>query len=172
MQAILVTDISDHFPVIHTNWNATDDNHELYVVKRLNNQRNRLAFSQAIQAIDLSNIYNMPDTQLAFTCFHETIYKLYDKHFPKRRIKTNYSHRKPWLIDGLRQAIKTKNKLYRKNLKVKSCYNEMKYKTYRNKLRHIWLKQEKNYYAELLQDNRSNMKKTWSILKSLVNKGI
>ena len=170
MQAILVTDISDHFPVIHINWNAIDDNHELYVVKRLNNQRNRLAFSQAIQAIDWSNIYNKPDTQSAFTCFHETICKLYDKHFPKRRIKINYSHRKPWLTDGLRQAIKTKNKLYRKNLKVKSCYNEMKYKTYRNKLRHILLKQEKNYYAELLQANRSNMKKTWSILKSLVNK--
>ena len=67
---------------------------------------------------------------------------------------------------------KRKNKLYRKNLKVKSCYNEMKYKTYRNKLRHILLKQENNYYAELLQANRSNMKKTWSILKYLVNKGI
>ena len=48
----------------------------------------------------------------------------------------------------------------------------MKYKTYRNKLRHILLKQEKNYYAELLQTYRSNVKKTWSILKSLVNKGI
>ena len=110
MQAILVTDISDHFPVIHINWNAIDDNHELYVVKRLNNQRNRLAFSQAIQAIDWSNIYNKPDTQSAFTCFHETICKFYDKHFPKRRIKINYSQRKPWLTDGLRQAIKTKKK--------------------------------------------------------------
>ena len=48
----------------------------------------------------------------------------------------------------------------------------MKYKTYRNNLRHILLKQENNYYAKLLQANRSYMKKTWSILKSLVNKGI
>ena len=48
----------------------------------------------------------------------------------------------------------------------------IKYKTYRNKLRHILLQQEKNYYAELLKANRSNMKKTWSILKSVVNKGI
>ena len=172
MQAILVTDISDHFPVIRINWNATDDNHELYVVKRLNNQRKRLSFSHTIQVIDWSNIYNMPDTQSAFTCFHETICKLHDKHFPKRRININHSHRKPWLTDGLRWANKTKNKLYRKNLKVKSCYNEMKYKTYRNKLRHILLKQDKNYYAELLQADRSNMKKTCSILKSLVNKGI
>ena len=89
MQAILVTDISDHFSVIHINWNATDDNHEWYVVKRLNNQRNRVAFSQAIQAIDWSNMYNMPDTQSAFSCFHETICKLYDKHFLRRRIKIN-----------------------------------------------------------------------------------
>ena len=33
-------------------------------------------------------------------------------------------------------------------------------KTYRNKLRHILFQQEKNYYAELLQAHRSNMKKT------------
>ena len=107
MQAIFVTDISDHLSVIHINWNATDDNHELYVVKHLNNQRNRLAFSQAIQAIDWSNIYHMPDTQSAFTCFHETICKLCNKHFPKQRIKINYNHGKPWLTEGLRQAIKT-----------------------------------------------------------------
>ena len=87
MQAMLVTDISNHFPVILINWNSTDENHELYVVKRLNNQGNRLAFSQAIQAIDWSNIYNMPDTQSAFTCFHETICKLYDKHFPNEGLK-------------------------------------------------------------------------------------
>ena len=48
----------------------------------------------------------------------------------------------------------------------------MKYKSCRNELRHILLKQEKNYYAEWLQANRSNMKKTWSILQSLVNKRI
>ena len=48
----------------------------------------------------------------------------------------------------------------------------MKHKTYRNKLRHILLKQEKNYYAELLQAYGTNMKKIWSILKSLVTKGI
>ena len=48
----------------------------------------------------------------------------------------------------------------------------MKYKTYRNKLRHILLKHEKNYYAELLQANKSNITKTCSILKYSVNKGI
>ena len=125
IQAVLVTDISDNFPVFHLNWNYTADNSELCIAKCSNN-RNRHAFSQAIQSIDWNNIYNTSNTQSAFTSFHDNICRLYNKHFPIEIIKINYSHRKPWLTDGLHQAIRTKNKLYRKNLIVKSCYNEKK----------------------------------------------
>ena len=125
MQAILVTDISDHFPVVHINWNYTADNSELYIEKRPNNHRNRLAFSKAIQNIDWNNI-DMFNTQSAFTNFHDAICRLDNKHFPIQRITINHSRRKQWLTDGLRQAIRKKNKLYRKNLTVKSCYNEIK----------------------------------------------
>ena len=33
-----------------------------------------------------------------------------------------------------------------------------------------WKNAEKSYYAELLESNKSNLKKTWSILKNIVNK--
>ena len=108
MQAILVTNISDHFPVVHINWNFTADSSELYIEKRSTNHRNTLAFSPVIQNIDWSDIYNTSNTQSAFTSFHDTICRLYDKHFPKQRIKIDYNHRKPWLTDGLRQAIRTR----------------------------------------------------------------
>ena len=108
MQATLVTNISDHFPVVHINRNFTADSSKLYIEKRTNNHRNRLPFSPVIQNIDWSDIYNTFNTQAAFTSFHDTICRLYNKHFPKQRIKINYSHRKPWLTDGLRQAIRTR----------------------------------------------------------------
>ena len=49
-------------------------------------------------------------------------------------------------------------------VKVKSAYNETKYKTFRNKLKHVLLTAEKKHYAETLEANKSNMKKTWAIL--------
>ena len=39
-----------------------------------------------------------------------------DKHFPKKQIKLRHNCRKPWLTTGLKNAIKTKNKLYKKSL--------------------------------------------------------
>ena len=54
---------------------------------------------------------------------------------------------------------------------IKCCRNQIRYKIYRNKLKHVLIKEEKRYYANLLEFNKSNMKKTWSILKEIVNKG-
>ena len=114
----------------------------------------------------------MNDTQTAFSHLYNELSNLHDKYFPKRRIQLKYNYKKPWLSEGLRQAIKTKNKLHRKSVIIKSSYNESTYKRYRNKLRRVLLSEEKRYYAELLHKNKNNMKKTWLILKNIVNKGI
>ena len=45
-------------------------------------------------------------------------------------------------------------------------------KSRRVALRHIFLLQEQNYYAELLRANTGNVKKTLSKLRSVVNEGI
>ena len=70
----------------------------------------------------------------------------------------------------MKKAIKHKNRLYYKKVRLKTAYNELTYTTYRNKLKNILFKAEKDYYAKLLETNKSNMKKTWSILKEVINK--
>ena len=44
------------------------------------------------------------------------------------------------------------------------------YKTHRNKTEHLKKKAEKEYYTNLLEASKSNSKKTWSILKTVINK--
>ena len=114
----------------------------------------------------------MTDTQSAFSYLYNLMINLQEKYFPKRKIKIKYNFKKPWLSEGLRRAIKTRNKLYRKSLSIKSSYNEITYKRYRDKLRHNLIHEEKCHYAELLKKNKNNMKKTWTILKDNVNRGI
>ena len=63
-----------------------------------------------------------------------------------------------------------KNKLYIKYLKVKSVANEMNYKSYRNKLNHIVKVAEKQHYSELLNNCQDNIKKSWQIIKCIVNR--
>ena len=44
------------------------------------------------------------------------------------------------------------------------------YKSYKNKLNHILKCAEKKYYSDLLDSNKDNIKKTWQIMKNIINK--
>ena len=110
------------------------------------------------------------EAQSAFSMFHSTFTKLFNQHFPKRKIRVKYNNRKPWLTDGLKKSIRIKNKLYMKYVKIKSTYYECKYKMYRNRLTRLTKVADRKHYADLLESNKSNLKKTWNILKSNINK--
>ena len=131
--------------------------------------KHKQSFCSDLAKIDWSEIYNPIDAQSIFTRFHEIFLRLYNVNFPKRKIKLKYNNRKPWLTEGIKQSIRIKNKLYMNFVKVKSAYNETKYKTFRNKLKHVLLTAEKKHYAETLEANKSNMKKTWAILKGIID---
>ena len=45
----------------------------------------------------------------------------------------------------------------------------MQYKYNRNKLNHILKIAEKKHYTDLLNNNKSNLKKTWKIMKGIIN---
>ena len=146
-QGILVTDISDHFPIIHINYNFTDTVQDVFILKRLCSIPNKNAFLDDLNKVDWNAIYRTRDTQEAFSHFHHVLLSLFNKNFPKKKIKIRYYNKKPWLSAGLKLSIKHKNKLYYKNLKCKIAH-----------------------YANLLEANKSNMKKTWGILKDIINK--
>ena len=107
---ILVTDISDHFPIFHIGHNTqVIESDETYIISRNYSNVNKLSFQQALSEIDWSEIYMISDAQPAFTWFYSRFIKLFDKHFPKRTIKCRYNTRKPWLTPALKESIRIKN---------------------------------------------------------------
>ena len=139
-------------------------------MKRSFSEHNKQAFKEELALIDWTPIYSIQDTQEAFSTFHQRFCDLFNKHFPKRKVKVKFNNHKPWLSDSLKRCIKHKNRLYYKSVKVRTAYNELMYTTYRNKLKNILGKAEQDYYAKLLEANKSNMRKTWSIIKQVINK--
>ena len=59
-------------------------------------------------------------------------------------LSMKYNSRKPWLSTAWCAAIKKKNKLYYKSIKVKSLQNKLYYKSFRNRLKHLLKAAEKN----------------------------
>ena len=148
-QGILMTDITDHFPVFHISndiiRSPNDVDENTYIVKRSFTDRNKLTFQDELAKIDWNSIYTIENAQEAFSAFHVKLYDIFNKCFPKRRILVKYNNRKPWLTDELKAAIKHKNKLYRLSMKYRTSYNESMYTTHRNKVKHALMAAEKEH---------------------------
>ena len=115
-------------------------------------------------------MYVISDTQTAFSLFCSRFTKLFDNHFPRKKNKLQYNTRKPWHTPALKQSIRTKNKLYHEFITIGSSCYDCQYKRYRNKLNSLMKCAEKQYFADLLESNKSNLKKTWTIMKHIVNR--
>ena len=170
LQGIFVTDISDHYPIFHINYEIQHREYDICFWKRVKGLKNKLAFQQSLTEIDWGRILSNTDTQNAFSEYYSIILSLFHEHFPKIKVKMKYNTRKPCLTEALRSSIKTKNKLYSKFKKCNSAHNEHVYKTYRNKLNHILSHAEKKHYADLLEKSKNNVAKTWKILKTIINR--
>ena len=169
-QGILVTDITDHYPVFHINCEIKKKEIDVCFWKRFTGLRNKQAFLHALSEIDWSVVCSNGDAQSAFTDYNRKILGLFNQCFPKVKVRKKYSTRKPWLTEALRSSIKLKNKLYAKFKKCNSAYNEDTYKKYRNKLNHVLKIAEKKHYAELLENCKNNTSKTWKVIKSIINR--
>ena len=166
----IYTDVSDHFPIVHIDFEMKLCDTDTSVTRRNLSYKNRQRFYKSISSVNWEALYSESDTQTAFGLFHSTLLKHFHKSFPKQTVKIRYNNRKPRLIQRLKDSIRMKNKLYRKYSKVKSVANEMNYKNYRNKLHHIMKVAEKQHYSELLNNCQDNIKKSWQIIKVIVNR--
>ena len=166
---LLVTEITDHYPIFHCNMNIIEDTKDLFIWKRIINTSNKQRFENLLSDVNWSEIYENTNAQEAFTKFHNKIKCIYDEAFPKSKTKLKYSNRKPWLSDELKESIKWKNKLYIKSKKIPSAFNVTNYKNYKNVLTKQINKAEKEYYNELINLNKNDIKRTWTIIKGIIN---
>ena len=167
---ILLADVSDHFPIFHVSKLLHKEESEIEVIRRVFSEKNKAAYKSELEMIDWSFVLSSNDAQVAFSLFHKRICDLFKKHFPKRKVKIKANHDKPWISPTLRESIKYKNKLYYRYLRYRTAYNDMMYTTYRNNLKKKLIKAEKRYYTELLTKYKGNLRRTWTILKQVINK--
>ena len=71
---------------------------------------------------------------------------------------------------GLKNSIKQKNKLNLKFKKVNPARNDELYKSYRRQLQQLMKVAEKRHYHDLLVKYSNDMKKSWGVIKSIINK--
>ena len=88
-QGLIYTDITDHFPIIHIDYDKTDNSTEMYLTRRNLSQRNRHRFCIEIPTLHLSSVYNEIDTQNAFSQFHTVLINISTSICQKRKLDYN-----------------------------------------------------------------------------------
>ena len=101
--------------------------------------------------------------------FTDKFTEVYEKCFPLKSYKFGYKTRKPWLTEGLKNSTDRKNKLYFRKQKTHNPEHERIYKKYRNKLNKLIHLAEQHYYEARLEENKNNLKRSWLILKEILN---
>ena len=108
LNGILLTNISDHFPIFHIVKNMSYSIETNALIKRRVNEENIQSFKEKLSEINWDEILMKQDTQHAYDSFQQTFSTLYNECFPWMSIKTGHRKYKPWLTDDLKLIIKQK----------------------------------------------------------------
>ena len=172
IQGILCTSMTDHYAIFHIAGNTSNDNAPkgLPLMRRDMSQKNIMKFIDEMKLTSWQSVLDENNTQLAYSIFHEIVSSTYNTCFPLKKISKKYYVNKPWLTSALKESIKIKNKLF---VSTKRHGNDNMipfYKRYRNKLNQLLRSAERKHYHDLLNEHKSNIRKSWQIIKSIINK--
>lgn len=167
---ILVTDISDHFPIFTMLKKYNLDKSRKVYKNRSLSQKNCTLFSNKLMHTNWNPILESNNCSDAFTKFIDCFKSVYYECFPIRRSKNNYSNKLPWLTLGLKESIGRKNKLFVMYKKEPSQENLNTYKQYKCRLNRLLRNAKREYFQKLIEQNRNNMKKSWQIMKELLQR--
>ena len=172
---LIINDASDHLPIF-----CLTKLNPLHNGKGKANIRKPLINANTIKALNdklknsqwYENVINNDDINCAFNNFINIFTDAFDTCCPIKshsfeRLKTAS---KPWLNKSLINACKKKNNLYKNYLRNRSQAALQRYKTYKNKLTGILRTAEKLYYLQKLSCCKGDVKSTWKILNSFINK--
>ena len=131
---IIVTDISDHFPVLLMNEITVPQRKDTIEKIRLFTHLNIVNFNKDIGNSDWNVVLDIMETQKAYTKFHSIIQSCFERNFPERQYRSSYRTKLPWITDELGKKISLKNKLFYIYKKRPTQVNQEKYKKYKREI--------------------------------------
>ena len=167
---VLVTDISDHFPIVlFANLTQKNNLQHHPIKRRILNERTLHQLTTTLKAKSWDIIYHSTDPETAYDKLANEITESICTALPLKSVK-HCNEQQPWLTKGLAISIKHKNKLYQKYIKKPNSDNKTKYTIYRNKLTQLIRKSKTNHFSHLITDSKGDSKKSWMVINNVLNR--
>ena len=165
---ILSFDITDHFPifVVFKNFFDRAESNQIIEYRLLNeNTLNNLTNNFSSESFD--NILNSDDIDFCIEELDKKILTAYNKYCPilKKRI-TKKDREKPWITSRIKRLIKNRQNYF---YQYKSTFiTFVQFKRYRNYVSREIVLSKKQYYRDLLNGVKNDMKKTWNVINGIL----
>ena len=185
MSGLLINDLSDHKMIFtwHKNNTYIEKVNKVVEIEK----RDDASMSNFAEELISLNIYDKLDTNIAndpnqnYEKFAEAINYAREKHLPKKKVKYKKSiHKKSkWITNGILKSINTKEKLYKTLIQTNTTtnidlYHRLKeeFKQYRAKLRKSIRETKRQYFSNIFNRHKSDIRKTWCLLNETLNRNV
>jgi len=164
---ILVSDLSDHFPIFMTLHDILPSQRQRSKLKRNFKKLDKEKFIKDLNDVEWRLNDNVNES---FDNFLNDLSSLIDKHVPLERISRRQQKlsQKPWLTSGILKSIKHKRQLYYKCFVKGDAEKRRFYKIYSNNLTHVKELSKRMYYKEKMSSIKGNVKETWKLIGNII----
>ena len=168
---IISIDVSDHLPTfVNLKVETKKPNEKIKIQFRVVNDLNKIKFKNLVLNFDWNNIKSN-NTNLYAEKFVETVDKLYCTAFPlKTKYVPNKDYHNPWITDSVKKLIEAKSHYFQ--LYKLSLVTLEENKRFRNKVNSMVRQHKAKFYADLFENSKNDLRKTWITINNLLSKNI
>lgn len=176
ISGILVTDLSDHYPVFGVFRNVFPDVYTsnltpFKIQYRLLNENTLNSLCLSLSSYDFSDVMQLEDVNEAFSLFNNTVMNFYNVHCPILSKTHSYKkYTKPWIDGEVINEIKRRDN-YLKLLRV-GRMNKVTFNRLRNKVTKLIRSKKKSYYELKFNELRGDIKRTWSLINNVIGTSV
>jgi len=170
VSGVLTCDISDHFPIfiIRKNFSSPIVNSSPQVKQyRVINEVSLNNLYNSLASYNWQHIINEENVNDQVNALHNVILNEYNEHCPiKKKTVSPKSATHPWITPDIISNMKKRQAylaLYRKNRITKQFYNK-----FRNFVTAQIRKSKKDYYNQLFEKYKTDLKATWREINQLI----
>ena len=165
---LLSYDVSDHFPIfiIYEDFFNQSHSDETVEFRLINNSTLQLLYSN-LSKISFQDIINCDDINLSISKLNNVIINQYNLCCPiKTKTIKKKDRDKPWICNSLKNLIKKRQRYF--YLFKQGKLSSVQFKSFKNYVTNLIRLNKKIYYKNLLISVKSDIKKTWKIINSVL----
>ena len=167
---ILKVSISDHYAIFCILKYATIQAKTKIVKKKNFGEKNIATFTTRLNNENWDFVFMSECAQSAFSRFQSVIDLHFSTVFKMQTRTINYKNRHPWMTDALRAQIKLKNVMHSRAIALNNKATFENYNRAKNMLKSSLRNAEIQYYSHQLEMHKTDISKSWKILKNIIGK--